>query len=540
MYVRRDIMIRTKRTIALLLCFVLILSAVITLVACNKKNNDNTPEENKAYTFNDYVSDMPAERWTAIQDTMMASTYRDYAETCDVNSSYPQLAHLGLKLVVGHGDNPTDKSHNDWTDTKEVDADDETALRNNFDPTKPILILTHGIQIAEGRYIHAMMSSECRPAEIAAGIDENPSPYFAQAVGDYAGRIDLSKYYTDNGYNVFYFHYENFADSLSDDGFGMAAVSVVTNLIWSNVNCKAVIKQGDQYVEISDGLTGQFSIAEYYVAEYIRAMNKICEIYPDYANAKKQIWSAAHSMGGVVNVASNFLLTQVADAGQISKNLLPCRLIQMDPYVGAGDPVISWTQKHAINNSACDAYATALEILSYKYDIATYLVCNDGFAVPCMFAFALWSDEDNCFTEPSGEISTEISDFSTCINRILAVAPFVVAKAYYPATLGESPMAGTVCHNGMREYALASIFYDAPTATMDGKTYTVPTVKMSDAEIKSLRGYIFFQTHYEYDENGQVVMDDGKPVDSIALDETIRCDDDHYVMTRIAKTFRRG
>ncbi len=109
-----------------------------------------------------------------------------------------------------------------------------------------------------------------------------------------------------------------------------------------------------------------------------------------------------------------------------------------------------------------------------------------------------------------------------------------------PATIGESPMAGTVCHNGMREYALASLLYDAPTATMDGKTYTVPTVKMSDEDIKSLRGYIFFQTHYEYDANGQVVMEDGEPVDSIALDETIRCDDDHYVMTRIAANFRRG
>ncbi len=157
-----------------------------------------------------------------------------------------------------------------------------------------------------------------------------------------------------------------------------------------------------------------------------------------------------------------------------------------------------------------------------------------------MFPFAIWSDEDNCFTEPTGEFSTEISDFSTCINRILAVAPFVVAKAYYLATLGDSPMAGTVCDTGIREPALASIFYDAPTATMDGKTYTVPTVKMSDAEIKNLRGYIFFQTHYEYDENGQVAMEDGEPVDSIALDETIRCDDDDYRMSRIAKTFRRG
>ena len=530
-------MVRTKKLIAFLLCLVIVLSAVITLVSCNKKKT--TSEEEKPYTFDDYVADMPAARWTEIQESLFASSYRDYATLCDVDSKYPQLAHLGLKLITGYGDNEQDKSNNNWADTKEANADDKTALQQYFDPTKPILILTHGIQIKEGRYIHALMGSDCRPAEIAAGIDENPSPYFEQAVGSYTGSIDISKYAKDNGYNVFYFHYENFADSLSDDGFGMSAVSVVTDMIWSNKNVKAVIDQSGTYVEVEDGFTGNFCIAEFFVAEYIRAMDAICELFPDFANEKRTIYSAAHSMGGVVNIASNFLLNLVADAGQISKNLVPSRLIQMDPYVGAADSIISWTDKHAVCNSNCDAYATALEILSYKYDVATYLVCNDGFAVPCMAVFAIWSDDDNCFTEPDGTISTNISDFSTCINRILAVAPFVVAKAYYPATLGEGVMAGTVCHNGMREYAIASILYDAPTATMNGKTYTVPTMRMSNEEIKNLRGYIFMQTHYQYDENGQPVKDEfGHYVDRDDLDETIRCDDDLYRMTKLATTYK--
>ena len=130
---------------------------------------------------------------------------------------------------------------------------------------------------------------------------------------------------------------------------------------------------------------------------------------------------------------------------------------------------------------------------------------------------------------------TEVMPTSYAINRILAVAPFVVLQAYYPPSENDEipGIAGTCCHNAIREWVLSTILYDAPTVTKDGKTYTVPTMKMSAEDIKALAGHFFYQFRYVYDSNGNIVYDeDGIPEENTEFTETIRCDDDTFILQK--------
>lgn len=525
-------MAKSRKIISIICCLALVLCLLVGLAACNSKKTEEPTE---------------SERDLAIKKALMADSYQNYAETCDLNlTKYPELGSMGLKMITGCGDEGQpgfDKNTNNWRQIHEVETDDVAKLQQYFNPDAQTLILIHGVQFNEGRYGIATFQSDCRPSE--KHLDTNPAPYFAEAVGTYEGSIDMSKYYRDLGYNVLFFHYENFADPINSDNFSSSldAVDQVTNVIWCNDNCTATFLRQGQAVasDPADTFTnGKFCVAEFYVAEYLRWINAVKQAFPDkdFANTNAGITTAAHSMGGVVNVASNFLLSQVAEAGYMSVKLMPTRMMQMDPYVGmAEDHVIAWTGEKYLSNVECDTYATALEILVNKYNIGCVYACNNGFAVPCMMVFALWDPEQQIFTNHLGEIDTNYSAFSCAINRILAVAPFVVLQAYYPPSENdEMPgIAGTCCHNAIREWVLSTILYDAPTVTKDGKTYTVPTMKMSAADIKALGGHFFYQIRYVYDDQGNIVYEDDEktiPEESAEFTETIRCDDDTFILQK--------
>ena len=532
-------MAKSRKILCIICCLALVFSFVFGLVACNKVQEPE-PEPEKEF---DYFESLTPERKAAVEKALMADSYQNYAQTCDLNlTEYPELSGMGLKLVTGYGTDETNLSGNSWSWVHDVDSDNVAALQQYFDPEKPTVILIHGVQFAEGRRIHVTLQTDCRPDEISAGIDPNPVAYFSEHVGTYTGVIDLTKYYRDLGYNALYFHYEGFADPINSDDFSqsMNAVSQVTNGIWSSEYNVSTYMRGGVVHEtgVEDTFTnGKFSVAEFYVAEYIRWVNAVKAAFPDkdFAETNPGITTAAHSMGGVVNVASNFLLSQVAEKGQIDLRLLPNRMMQMDPYVGSTEgKKIAWTGEKYLSDVECDTYATALEILVHKYDIGCAYVCNNGFAVPCMMVFALWDEEKQAFTNVQGEIETNYDSFSYAINRILAVSPFVVLQACYPHCT-DGIQAGTNCHNAIREWVLSTILYDAPTTKdANGKEYIVPTMKMSAKDIKALRGHFFYQIRYTYDEQGNIVYDEdeGYPIESIELTETIRCDDDIFILQK--------
>lgn len=530
-------MAKSRKILCIICCLALVLSFVVGLVACNKKQ-----EPEQGY---DYFASLTPERKAAVEKALMANSYQNYAQTCELNlTKYPELSGMGLKLVTGYGTDETNLSGNNWSQVHDVDSDNVTALQQYFNPSKPTVILIHGVQFNEGRYFHVTLQSDCRPDEISAGIDPNPVAYFSEHVGTYTGVIDLTKYYRDLGYNALYFHYEGFADPIYSDDFSqsMNAVSQVTNVIWCKDNCTATFIDDDTGVAVAsdpeDTFTnGKFSVAEFYVAEYVRWINAVKKAFPetDYAATNPGITTAAHSMGGVVNVASNFLLSQVAEAGQLDLRLIPNRMMQMDPYVGSTEAKnIAWTGEKYLSDVECDTYATALEILVHNYDIGCVYVCNNGFAVPCMMVFALWDEEKQAFTNVQGEIETNYSSFSHAINRILDVAPFVVLQACYPHCT-DGIQAGTACHNAIREWVLSTILYNAPTTKdANGQEFIVPTMKMSAKDIKALRGHFFYQIRYTYDEQGNIVYDEdeGYPIENIELTETIRCDDDIFILQK--------
>lgn len=540
-------MAKSKKIISIICCLALVLCFVVGLVACNKK----TPEPTNDKNF-DYFESLTPERKAAVEKALMADSYQNYAETCVLNTTkYPEISGMGLKLVTGYGSDETNKSGNAWNVVHDVDATKAENLVGKFDPTKPTIILIHGVQFNEGRYLHVTLQSDCRPSEIANNIDPNPAEYYTTYFKDdngyYEEVIDLTKYYRDLGYNALYFHYEGFADPIHSDEFSQSlnAVSQVTDAIWCNDYCVATYTEAGTGIvketAVEDTFTnGKFCVAEFYVAEYLRWINAVKEAFPnvDYATTNPGITTAAHSMGGVVNVASNFLLSQVAEAGYMSLKLLPERMMQMDPYVGSTDnKKIAWTGEKYLSGVECDTYATALEILVYKYNIGTVYFCNNGFAVPCMMVFALWDPERQVFTNSQDEIETDYDSFSHSINRILNVCPFVVLQAYYPPSENDEipGIAGTCCHNAIREWVLATILYDAPTTKdANGNTFIVPTMKMSAKDIISAKGHFFYQIRYTYDEQGNIVYDedDGYPVENLEFTETIRCDDDTFILQK--------
>ena len=69
-------MTKSRKIISVICCLALVLCLVVGLVACNPKKTDEPTE---------------SERDLAIKKALMADSYQNYAETCDLNlTTYPE------------------------------------------------------------------------------------------------------------------------------------------------------------------------------------------------------------------------------------------------------------------------------------------------------------------------------------------------------------------------------------------------------------------------------------------------------------------
>ena len=275
-----------------------------------------------------------------------------------------------------------------------------------------------------------------------------------------------------------------------------------------------------------------YSVAELYAGEYLRAFGYVDQIYPEYKNSGLRTYTAAHSMGGVMNVAGNVLLKQLAEKGEIADALTPSRLIQMDSYISVQtddrNKTIAWSEKPYMflkdedgvedldTPSAIENYLCAIEGLALRYNVAIDYYVNNGWLIP----FLSMTSFD---TELGKWVKTGPLDMSVAANRVMAVSTIVIIKPYFA---GVNNMVATAGHNPVREWVLSSYLYDAPTVTKDGVTHVVPTASMSNEDVIALRGTLFEMRHRDYDGNHLM------PGDSDASSyktETVRCDDDGFV-----------
>lgn len=511
-----------KKFAGTVMCLLLLCSLAFGIYACDKPSRDNAAE---VYQVN---------------EEFLADDYHDYASEAHINTTdYPLLADQGLKIVTGYGEN-------DYSKYYEADASNEENIRNYFDPTKPTIIIIHGIQLNVGRDGIVGLQAENRRAEVSSSIynkyvDGGEIEYLAQDSNFNTGH-ELSKYWFDGGagqaqHNVFYFHYERFADTIdSDEMVGtMDAPGLVTNYIWSaERGVKAVYydEATAQYAETAPGeALGGFSLAEFYAAEYLRAFGAVDKLYPEYKTSGKVIRTAAHSMGGVLNVAGNLLLQLLADEGKIDRGLLVSRMMQMDSFIGFDDNNTTdklWSGKQYVKTNdesgfrtAGENYVSATEILALKYGVAVDSYLNTGFSVPFLtFIFVGWDNEQKQFVANTPTLDMAVKKAAQG-NRLLKVSAMVVLEPYFARVVGVM----TEGHNPIREWVLSSYLYEAPTVVDDdGTEYTVPTARMSNSDVIASRGTFYAmltrKDNGEFNEFGVAGSDNT---------ETVRCDDDGFV-----------
>ena len=220
----------------------------------------------------------------------------------------------------------------------EVPAEGDAFLEgeNAFDPSKPIIIIIHGVQMGDGRQSNAYYWIDNGLEDDESDVGGDLSTFF----------YDAEKNIENKAWNVFYFHYEQFADAEGtgkDTAKMAAAVSKIVASCWTmgEDGKGAKIIEAD-YVDDSNPGDGKWSeeaafngsICEFFVAEYTRMMNSVTAKYSDYAENHDEIRFVAHSMGGVMTTSSVTLLTALADAGEMDVRLLPDRIALLDPYVG--------------------------------------------------------------------------------------------------------------------------------------------------------------------------------------------------------------
>jgi hypothetical protein len=157
---------------------VLIVALSISMVACAPV--EDTPQPDTRY---------------ALQEELVLSNDLDYRTVTLNEGKYPVLSDQGLFLVTGYDET-------DFNVALQVPADDEDGIRNHFDPTKPSIIIIHGLQMGVGRYGQVTMSAENREAEVRNKIynkyvQDGEIEYLQDSRFDKIH--DLTKYWYDGG-----------------------------------------------------------------------------------------------------------------------------------------------------------------------------------------------------------------------------------------------------------------------------------------------------------------------------------------------------
>ncbi|MDD4839646.1 MAG: hypothetical protein PHE93_03105 [Clostridia bacterium] len=472
-----------RKNIALVLCLSLIASLALCFVGCS--SNDN-------YQINSAL----------LNDT----SYIDYAENVFLNTEkYEELCDQGLGIVSGYDDQGV---------PIEVAADNKNNLINYFDSTLPSLIIVHGVQLGNGRYGTVYFDTENQGA--------------TEEMGNYFFSGDNSE---NQKWNLFYFHYERFADAEDGIGFNGASsmdATSVENRIWT----RGADGLGSKFIQTdgtySDADALEYSVAELFAAEYIRTMNQICELYPDFESNHNEIRTASHSMGGALTVASVSLLNILARDGQIGSDLLPNRMALLDSYVGGGksEVPIAWSGKGYINGSGRSNYYYSLENIVLGAGIAVEFYYNQDGWVPFMGQLELTKQEQDdalVYYDEIKELTTMILLYPdyTNVNSVATDGHNAIREWYFTSYKYQTPQ-----YFGSDDFVYEFEIYNEGTAEEEIYTYSygglkegavalgfAPSASASTQTIRELRGKCF-EMKKTWDDNSKA---------------TVACDDDIIV-----------
>jgi len=290
---------------------VLILSALLlSLASCDKEEGNDL----KSNIFSD-------------------NGYIDYAEEVFLDPENPEFNEMGLFWTAWDDEND---------ELIEIPAD-SAAGAALVDPSKPTIFNVHGV-LLDGHLKQERFNLNkkfANPADFDLDTDFVSLPYL----------------WLREGYNVANFHYNRFASEWNP-GF-------IEGKIWSVDNKDPAsgeligVRYRHENGSYSSGDISNYSLAEHFAAEYIRAMNLLPDTMGD-----KEIRVEAHSMGGELTTAGLFLLTELSKADQLPEKQLPERYALLDSYfsytmqqtdgstlyIGPKDLTIRWSGKPLIDN----------------------------------------------------------------------------------------------------------------------------------------------------------------------------------------------
>jgi|AGTN01.2.fsa_nt_gi hypothetical protein len=332
--------------------------------------------------------------------------YVDYAKEVFFDTDrYPDLAEEGLFWTKWNGE--TGK-----VDLTPADSAEGAAL---VDTSRPTIILVHGM-LADGYYSQEQFylnSDIARPEEFNLETDDVPLAYLWMRAG----------------WNVGYFQYNRFA---AESMF----YYLIEGKIWSTEGGVGMRYRRTDNTTVDN--CSPYVLAEHFAAEYIRAMNYLPDTMGDM-----EIRIAAHSMGGMLSAAGMFLLTELADAGQLDPKKLPDRYAMLDPffgvnlddngegYMGMTGLVTRWSGKPLYRDNTGFAMLECLKDIVANGTAVEYYTSDDSF------------------------LRAALSPGMTAILKTL-----VAYEVVYPDYSGYSDKYTITMngHNGIRDWYLCSIF----------------------------------------------------------------------------------
>ncbi|MFI3229470.1 MAG: hypothetical protein R3Y23_04835 [Bacillota bacterium] len=375
------------------------------------------------------------------------SGYVDYAEEVYFDTeTYPELADQGLFWNY----------YDEATGTViEVAADSEEGAAL-VDPSKPTIVMVHGM-ITDGYQRRDMMLLN---SEVSTWEEYSLE-------GDDDDAVPMMMLWLEQGYNVATFQYHRFTI-----GF-IALPGNVESKIWSTDGDHGVSYNTSSSTEIDNAT--DYSIAEHFAAEYLRAMQYLPDTFGD-----EEIRVVAHSMGGEVSAAGIFLLTELADSsvGQLDSNQLPDRYAMLDTYfstnvivndnliyTGPTDITISWSDKLLVNNNMGDTIIEALKDLAANGIALEYYTNESSFL--------------------RGVMSDEIRD------TLQEIAVYVIVQPDWSSYKDGEYTELSDGHEGVKFWYLSSIWFDSPIVVDENGNATgeiAPSAAMSTAQLLALKG----------------------------------------------------
>lgn len=446
---------------------------------------------------------------------IQADSYEDFATSHIIDlEKHPDLYDTGMFWCYYDEELGSVKE----VSIRDTDEVDKLIEKGYIDPNKPTTLFTHGMAIEEFERAYDFNGDEIITGGRYKASKEtlNPdNPDYADYVEPSTGTVNVNLIYLKNGYNVLNFSYRRFADEVTKTVAMECSDGVTRNQLYmTNMLVEAKIYTTDgpsgmryRYPDgtFSDGTTKMgnslseaqpneptgvvredidFTIAELYASEYIRMFNYMVE--KNVFNEDTFISVSGHSMGGVVTVIGNYLISELVRVKQIPQYYLTDRIILGDTYLGVysayGENIPDYDELQEVQQIGLNQIKT---VLLYNYNVRWTGKPLDGCGSFGTYLSALYTLSKTYDIPCEYYVDTSFSAFPTLpASNVKHLVWSLCAVQMYNLKF-KSPST----HNSIREIRVAEIIEGLHPTLANGEIALCSI--LSNEEIKARTGKIY-------------------------------------------------